>query len=76
MFPGIVICRHFQVEWLDSACCRCEGCGKIGHWSNEMVIWQRPPRFPHAVSVTGRTPDAETSPESLRLDSGAAKLAS
>ncbi|MCP4191974.1 MAG: hypothetical protein GY768_15285 [Planctomycetaceae bacterium] len=77
MFPGIVICRHLQVEWLDSTCCRCQDCGKIGHWSNEMVIWQRPPRSAQGVSAAGPSARAESmnhgGTDELLLEKTAAK---
>ena len=42
MLP-IIICRHWHVEWLSAEVCRCEQCGKIGHWFDGMVLWQRRP---------------------------------
>jgi hypothetical protein len=39
MFP-VVICRHFDVVWLDTHTCYCRGCGKEGHWTKEgFAIW-------------------------------------
>lgn len=61
MFPGIIVCRHFQVDWLDAAHCRCKGCGKIGHWSNELVIWQR-----RSTGLNG-APITETATEGIGL---------
>jgi hypothetical protein len=37
-----IICRHGNVEWLDSHRCNCANCGKYGHWFEEgYVIWTR-----------------------------------
>ncbi len=36
------ICRHTEVEWIDSHQCRCIDCGKHGHWFEEgYAIWIR-----------------------------------
>ncbi|MDA0660799.1 MAG: hypothetical protein O3C60_18495 [Planctomycetota bacterium] len=40
MLP-IQICRHWQGEWLGSRDCVCQDCGKLGHWFDGMVLWQR-----------------------------------
>ena len=61
MFSGIVVCRHLQVDWLDAVRCRCQGCGKIGHWSNELVIWQRRSKGPNGAPIT------ETATENICL---------
>ncbi len=46
MFP-IIICRHYDVVWLDSHTCDCQDCGKQGHWMDDgFVIWMK------AVSTT------------------------
>lgn len=42
MLP-IQICRHWQVKWLGPRDCQCQGCGKLGHWFDGMVLWQRRP---------------------------------
>ena len=38
----IMICRHYNVDWLDSHTCKCADCGKEGHWSEQgFAIWVR-----------------------------------
>lgn len=38
----IIVCRHYNVEWLDSHTCKCGDCGKEGHWSEQgFAIWVR-----------------------------------
>ena len=36
-------CRHVQVNWLDTHSCRCQNCGKTGHWFERegLVMWVR-----------------------------------
>ena len=37
-----IICRHLDVQWLDSHRCSCNRCGKFGHWFEDgYVIWTR-----------------------------------
>ena len=49
MLP-IVICRHYQVEWLDARTCYCHQCGKQGHWTDKgFSIWIRT-EYPQAKS--------------------------
>ena len=39
MYPA-VICRHYDVDWLDSHTCNCRDCGRQGHWMEEgFVVW-------------------------------------
>ena len=43
MSPNLLRCRHYEVKWLNSHCCKCSSCGKHGHWfENEgLVMWVR-----------------------------------
>ena len=37
-----IICRHWNVQWLDSHRCNCTNCGKYGHWFEDgYVIWTK-----------------------------------
>lgn len=41
MLP-IMICRHYNVNWLDSHTCKCSDCGKHGQWTEQgFAIWVR-----------------------------------
>ena len=41
MLP-IIICRHYDVDWLSADTCRCRDCGKQGHWTRQgFSIWVR-----------------------------------
>lgn len=40
MFP-MHVCQHWQIEWLGSREGVCNDCGKLGHWFDGMVLWQR-----------------------------------
>ena len=41
----IVICRHYEVEWLDNKTCFCHACGRQGHWTDKgFAIWIRTDR--------------------------------
>ncbi len=42
MLLPIIICRHHDVEWINSHTCQCRECGKQGHWTEEgFAIWIR-----------------------------------
>jgi hypothetical protein len=42
MFEFVQICQHIDVTWLDSHRCRCNDCGKQGHWYEDgFVLWSR-----------------------------------
>ena len=56
MLP-IIICRHYDVDWLNSRTCKCRDCGKQGHWTKQgFAIWLR----------TEPAPDRLSSPSSVR----------
>ncbi len=41
------VCRHRDVEWLDSYRCSCSACGKYGHYFEQgYVIWTRASKRP------------------------------
>ncbi len=41
MLP-VIICRHHDVEWINSHTCRCRDCGKQGQWTEQgFAIWIR-----------------------------------
>ena len=49
-----LICRHLDVRWQDSHTCRCQQCGKFGHWFEEgYAIWTRAGRRPEVDDRDG-----------------------
>jgi len=62
MLP-IVICRHYDVEWLDSRTCYCHECGKRGHWTDAgYSIWMRAEPWqgrPHIARDRPNDPDRQ-----------------
>ncbi len=61
MLP-VSVCRHWDVEWLGSTSCYCKSCGKVGHWFDGLVLWQRRPRPAVEADLpqeSNREPDLE-----------------
>ncbi len=52
------VCRHFEVEWLNSHTCNCQQCGKFGHYFEEgFALWTK------AESRPGEDTESEFLPE-------------
>jgi hypothetical protein len=56
-----IVCRHYEVRWLDAHTCHCGGCGKFGHYFEEgYAIWTKAARRP-----TDESPSHQVSLEKL-----------
>ena len=37
-----IVCRHYEVQWLDTHTCHCARCGKFGHYFEEgYALWTK-----------------------------------
>ena len=67
MFP-MVICRHYDVVWLDSHTCNCKDCGRQGHWVDDgFVIWMKA-GSPPQMDASGDTLLGPNGPRATTVD--------